>query len=123
MGGIERIGVVGCGLMGSGIAEVCARAGREVVVVESSRAAADTGRGRVTASLDRATAAGKLSGEEQDAALARISTTTDMDLMADRDLVVEAVAEDEAAKLAVFARLDATVQRQDAILATNTSSI
>lgn len=123
MGGIERIGVVGCGLMGSGIAEVCARAGREVVVVESSRAAADAGRGRITASLDRAAAAGKLSGEERDAALARISTTTDMDLMADRDLVVEAVAEDEAAKLAVFARLDATVQRRDAILATNTSSI
>lgn len=123
MDGIERIGVVGCGLMGSGIAEVCARAGREVVVVESSRAAADAGRGRITASLDRATAAGKLSGEGRDAALARISTTTDMDLMADRDLVVEAVAEDEPAKLAVFARLDTTVQRHDAILATNTSSI
>ncbi|NUK53640.1 3-hydroxybutyryl-CoA dehydrogenase [Streptomyces lunaelactis] len=123
MGGIERIGIVGCGLMGSGIAEVCARAGREVVVVETNRAAADAGRGRITASLDRATAAGKLTGEDRDAALARIATTTDMDRMADRDLVVEAVAEDEAAKLAVFARLDATVRSREAILATNTSSI
>ncbi|MFF3457352.1 3-hydroxybutyryl-CoA dehydrogenase [Streptomyces sp. NPDC002730] len=123
MAGIERIGIVGCGLMGSGIAEVCARAGRDVIVVEASRAAADAGHRRITASFDRATAAGKLSAEDRDAALARIATTTDMDLMADRDLVVEAVAEDEAAKVEVFARLDATVKRQDAILASNTSSI
>ncbi|MEU4497869.1 3-hydroxybutyryl-CoA dehydrogenase [Streptomyces sp. NBC_00210] len=123
MADIERIGIVGCGLMGSGIAEVCARAGRDVIVVETSRAAADAGHRRVTGSLDRATAAGKLSPEDRDAALARIATTTDMDLMADRDLVVEAVAEDEAAKVEVFARLDATVKRQDAILASNTSSI
>ncbi|MFK4221598.1 3-hydroxybutyryl-CoA dehydrogenase [Streptomyces sp. NPDC019890] len=123
MTGIERIGIVGCGLMGSGIAEVCARAGRDVIVVETSRAAADAGHRRITGSFDRATAAGKLSPEDRDAALARISTTTDMALMADRDLVVEAVAEDEAAKLEVFALLDATVKRQDAILASNTSSI
>ncbi|MEV6399094.1 3-hydroxybutyryl-CoA dehydrogenase [Streptomyces sp. NPDC051907] len=123
MGEIERVGIVGCGLMGSGIAEVCARAGREVVVVESSDAAADAGLSRVTASLDRAQAAGKLTGEDRDAALARISTTADMDRMADRHLVVEAVAEDEAAKLAVFTKLDAIVRDPEAILATNTSSI
>ncbi|MFF0061479.1 3-hydroxybutyryl-CoA dehydrogenase [Streptomyces sp. NPDC005279] len=123
MAGIERIGIVGCGLMGSGIAEVCARAGRDVIVVETSRAAADAGRRRITGSFDRATAAGKLSAEDRDAALARIATTADMDLMADRDLVVEAVAEDEAAKVEVFTRLDAIVKRQDAILASNTSSI
>ncbi|MER5462273.1 3-hydroxybutyryl-CoA dehydrogenase [Streptomyces sp. NPDC002668] len=123
MAGIERIGIVGCGLMGSGIAEVCARAGRDVIVVETSRAAADAGQRRITGSFDRATAAGKLSAEDRDAALARIATTADMDLMADRDLVVEAVAEDEAAKVEVFARLDAIVKRQDAILASNTSSI
>lgn len=123
MAGIERIGIVGCGLMGSGIAEVCARAGRDVIVVETSRAAADAGHRRITGSLDRATAAGKLSADDRDAALARIATTTDLDLMADRDLVVEAVAEDEAAKVEVFARLDATVRREDAILASNTSSI
>ncbi|MEW2080394.1 3-hydroxybutyryl-CoA dehydrogenase [Streptomyces sp. NPDC005283] len=123
MAGIERIGIVGCGLMGSGIAEVCARAGRDVIVVETSRAAADAGLRRITGSFDRATAAGKLSAEDRDAALARIATTADMDLMADRDLVVEAVAEDEAAKVEVFTRLDAIVKRQDAILASNTSSI
>ncbi|WP_405567463.1 3-hydroxybutyryl-CoA dehydrogenase [Streptomyces sp. NBC_01167] len=123
MDGIERVGIVGCGLMGSGIAEVCARAGRDVVVVESDDAAADAGRRRITASLDRALAAGKIDAEGRDTALAHITTTADMDRLADRDLVVEAVAEDEAAKLAVFARLDATVLREDAILATNTSSI
>ncbi|MEU0393966.1 3-hydroxybutyryl-CoA dehydrogenase [Streptomyces sp. NPDC006208] len=120
---VERVGVVGCGLMGSGIAEVCARAGRDVVVVETDAGAAQAGRGRITTSLDRATTAGKLTGEERDAALARIVTTTDMDRLADRDLVVEAVAEHERAKLEVFARLDRTVVRADAILATNTSSI
>ncbi|MET9669205.1 3-hydroxybutyryl-CoA dehydrogenase [Streptomyces sp. NPDC006475] len=123
MDGIERVGIVGCGLMGSGIAEVCARAGRDVVVVESDDAAADAGRRRITASLDRALAAGKIDAEGRDTALAHITTTADLDRLADRDLVVEAVAEDEAAKLAVFARLDATVLREDAILATNTSSI
>ncbi|WP_406277952.1 3-hydroxybutyryl-CoA dehydrogenase [Streptomyces sp. NBC_00191] len=123
MDDIERIGVVGCGLMGSGIAEVCARAGRNVVVLESSHAAAEAGLRRISRSLARATAAGKLSPKDRDGALARIETTTDMNRMADRDLVVEAVAEDEAAKVDVFARLDASVKRPDAILATNTSSI
>ncbi|MGW1496344.1 3-hydroxybutyryl-CoA dehydrogenase [Streptomyces sp. NPDC002402] len=123
MDDIERIGVVGCGQMGSGIAEVCARAGRNVVVLESSHAAAEAGLRRISRSLARATAAGKLSPKDRDGALARIETTTDMNRMADRDLVVEAVAEDEAAKVDVFARLDASVKRPDAILATNTSSI
>ncbi|MFI6763948.1 3-hydroxybutyryl-CoA dehydrogenase [Streptomyces sp. NPDC050355] len=120
---IARIGVVGCGLMGSGIAEVCARAGRDVLVVESSSGAADAGLDRIAGSLARAAAAGKLSGRDRDAALARITVTADPAALADRDLVVEAVAEDEAAKLAVFAQLDAIVRRPDAILATNTSSL
>lgn len=120
---VERVGIVGCGLMGSGIAEVCARAGRDVVVVETSRSAADAGLERIVRSLARAAAAGKLTGAERDAAAGRISLTTDMERMADRDLVVEAVAEEESAKLAVFARLDRIVERRDAVLATNTSSI
>ncbi|WP_432146296.1 3-hydroxybutyryl-CoA dehydrogenase [Streptomyces sp. bgisy084] len=120
---VERVGVVGCGLMGSGIAEVCARAGREVRVVESGQAAADAGLRRITGSLERATAAGKLSARDRDSALARITVTTDLATLADRDLVIEAVAEDEAAKLAVFTRLDEVVRRPDAILATNTSSL
>lgn len=120
---VARVGVVGCGLMGSGIAEVCARAGREVTVVETAAAAADAGLRRIAASLGRAAAAGKLSDGERDAALARITVTADLAALADRDLVVEAVAEDEAAKLDVFARLDRVVRRPDAILATNTSSL
>ncbi|WP_455361511.1 3-hydroxybutyryl-CoA dehydrogenase [Streptomyces sp. SYSU K21746] len=120
---VERIGIVGCGLMGSGIAEVCARAGRDVVVVETSRVAADAGLKRIAGSLERAAVAGKLSVTEREAAFDRIAMTTDMTRMADRDLVVEAVAEDESTKLDVFARLDANVERRDAILATNTSSI
>ncbi|MFE3323484.1 3-hydroxybutyryl-CoA dehydrogenase [Streptomyces sp. NPDC059176] len=123
MTGVERIGVVGCGLMGSGIAEVCARAGLDVVVVEATDGAAAAGRKRITASLDRATTAGKLSADERDGALARITVTAEFEGLADRDLVVEAVAEQEAAKTDVFARLDRTVRRPDAILATNTSSI
>ncbi|MEV7520447.1 3-hydroxybutyryl-CoA dehydrogenase [Streptomyces sp. NPDC091371] len=120
---VERVGIVGCGLMGSGIAEVCARAGRDVVVVETSRPAADAGLGRIARSLSRAAAAGKLTAAERDAAVGRITMTTDMDRLTDRDLVVEAVAEDERAKLEVFARLDEVVERRDAVLATNTSSI
>lgn len=120
---VDRIGVVGCGLMGSGIAEVCARAGREVCVVETGPAAADAGLRRITGSLERATAAGKLSDRDRDSALARITVTTDLAALADRDLVVEAVAEEESAKLAVFTRLDEVVRRPDAILATNTSSL
>ncbi|WP_329389361.1 3-hydroxybutyryl-CoA dehydrogenase [Streptomyces sp. NBC_01351] len=120
---VERVGIVGCGLMGSGIAEVCARAGRDVVVVETSRPAADAGLERIRRSLARASAAGKLTDAERDAAVGRIAMTTDMERMADRDLVVEAVAEDERAKLEVFDRLDRTVERRDAVLATNTSSI
>ncbi|MFF5932383.1 3-hydroxybutyryl-CoA dehydrogenase [Streptomyces sp. NPDC012508] len=120
---VERVGIVGCGLMGSGIAEVCARAGRDVVVVETTRTAATAGRERISRSLERAAASGKLTDVERDAAVGRITVTTDLELMADRDLVVEAVAEDERAKLEVFAVLDRTVERRDAVLATNTSSI
>ena len=100
---IERVGVVGCGLMGSGIAEVCARAGLDVTVVETSPAAADAGLGRIEESLRRACERGKLSPADGDAALARLRVTSDLTDMADRDLVVEAVAEDEAAKTEVFA--------------------
>lgn len=120
---VERVGIVGCGLMGSGIAEICARAGRDVVVVEASGTAADAGLERITRSLARAADAGKLTPAERDSAAGRISMTTDMALLAERDLVVEAVAENERAKLEVFARLDRVVERRDAVLATNTSAI
>jgi 3-hydroxybutyryl-CoA dehydrogenase len=120
---IARVGVVGSGLMGSGIAEVCARAGLDVVVAEVDAAAAEHGQQRVVKSLDRAVSAGKLAEGERDEALARISFTTDIGDLGDRQLVVEAVIEDEQSKIDVFHRLDKVVEDHDAVLASNTSSI
>jgi 3-hydroxybutyryl-CoA dehydrogenase len=118
-----RVGVVGCGLMGSGIAEVAARSGRDVAVVESDAVAAERGLARIEASLNTAVTRGKLSEEDRAAALARIDVTHDPDVLADRELVIEAVFEDEAAKVAVFERVDKIVDSDDAVLASNTSSI
>src|SRR5579862_8209074 len=120
---IERVGVVGCGLMGSGIAEVCARAGADVVVREPTEALLTAGRERVGQSLARAARAGKLTGDEEQAALANITYTKDWGAMADRQLVLEAVTEDADDKLAVYRELDRHVAADDAILASNTSSI
>lgn len=121
--GIERVGVVGCGLMGSGIAEVCARAGLDVMVREVDAVAAEAGRARVVKSLDRGLAAGKLTEDERDAAVAKLAFTTDIQDFHDRQLVVEAVVEDEAMKVDIFRQLDLAVTGDDAILASNTSSI
>lgn len=120
---IERIGVVGSGLMGSGIAEVCARADLDVLVVEADEAAAEAGRTRLVASLDRGLATGKLDEDERAAAIGRVGFTTDFAELADRQLVVEAVVEDEATKTKIFSTLDKVVEADDAILASNTSSI
>jgi 3-hydroxybutyryl-CoA dehydrogenase len=120
---IARIGVVGSGLMGSGIAEVCGRAGLDVVVAEVDAAAAEAGQQRITKSLDRGVAAGKLGEQDRDAALKSIAFTTDLGDLADRQLVVEAVIEDEPTKVDVFHRLDKIVEDESAILASNTSSI
>jgi 3-hydroxybutyryl-CoA dehydrogenase len=120
---IERVGVVGCGLMGSGIAEVCARAGLDVVVREVDAGAAELGLHRIMTSLDRAVRAKKLDEEGRDAALDRVRITTDFSDLADRQLVVEAVVEDEALKTEVFTLLDKVITDDGAILASNTSSI
>ncbi len=120
---IERVGVVGCGLMGSGIAEVCARAGLDVIVREIDASAAEAGRGRLVKSLDRGLTAGKLTEDERDAAIARLAFTTELSDLADRDLVVEAVVEDESMKVEIFRELDRHVDTDGAILASNTSSI
>src|SRR4051794_6354714 len=118
---MERIGVVGCGLMGAGIAEVCARAGLDVVAVESSAPAAAAGRARLEKSLQRAEKRGKI--ESAADVLERIRVVEDLGELADRDMVIEAIAEDETAKVEIFARLDKIVAAPDAILASNTSSI
>jgi 3-hydroxybutyryl-CoA dehydrogenase len=120
---VERVGVVGAGLMGSGIAEVSARAGIDVVVVEASAATADTGRARIESSLERAAKAGKLSDEQVSGALDRLTITADRDRLADRQLVVEAIVEDETAKTNLFEAIDKIVTDDDAVLASNTSSI
>lgn len=96
---IKRVGVLGCGLMGAGIAEVCARAGSDVVVVEMDDAAAAAGQARIIKSLDKAVAAGKLGEGERDAAVARICFGTEFHVFADRQLVIEAVPEIPGLKL------------------------
>ncbi|WP_326793517.1 MULTISPECIES: 3-hydroxybutyryl-CoA dehydrogenase [unclassified Streptomyces] len=120
---IQRVGIVGAGLMGAGIAEVCARAGLDVRVHESDRSTARAGRDRIARSLARAEKAGKLSAEEREQAYARIGVDTDIDQLGPCDLVVEAVSENADAKVRVFRQLDEVVTRPDALLASNTSSI
>ncbi len=119
----DRIGVLGAGLMGSGIAEVSAKSGASVVVVEASDVAAKAGRDRIETSLARGVKAGKLDEAEQAAILDRITYSSELDALADRQLVVEAIIEDEDVKTSVFRDLDQVVADEDAILASNTSSI
>ena len=119
---IKRIGVVGCGQMGAGIAEVCARSGLDVRVAESTAEALAAGCSRLEESLQRGARRGKLRTEEHEAALANLSWTTELEDLADRDLVIEAVVEDEDVKSEIFRILDKVVEPH-AILASNTSSI
>jgi 3-hydroxybutyryl-CoA dehydrogenase len=120
---IERVGVVGGGLMGSGIVEVTARVGLDVVNVEITPDAARAAAARVEASLRRAHTRGKITAEEVEAVLERITFADDLDALADRDLVVEAASEDERIKLALFQEIGEILTQDDAILASNTSSI
>lgn len=120
---IDRVGIVGCGTMGAGIVELCARAGHDVRVRVGSEASQRAGRRRITRSLDRSLAKGRIGEAERDAALGRISFTTDLGDLADRQLVIESIREDEQAKLEVFAALDRVLEDEHAILATNTSSL
>lgn len=121
--GVERVGVIGCGLMGSGIAELSALAGCDVRVAVSSRDSLAAGRSRIVASLDRAVRAERIGAATRDEALGRISFTTDLVDLADRQLVMESIAEDKAAKVELFALLDKTLEDPEAILASNTSSL
>ena len=120
---IERVGVIGAGQMGSGIAEVSAKAGADVVVYEPTDELVTAGHKRLTQSLERAAAKGKLSEDDRDAALARLKFTTDLADLADRQLVIEAVVEDETVKAKIFVELDKVITDPDAVLASNTSSI
>ncbi len=120
---MNRIGVVGCGLMGSGIAEVAARAGADVVVIERSADALAQGQARIERSLTRAVSSGKLPDDEANRARGNLTFGEDFALLAQCEMVIEAVAEDEEIKVEVFRRLDEVVADPQAILATNTSSI
>lgn len=119
--GTDRVGVVGCGLMGAGITEVSARAGLDVIVVESTVAASAAGRARIEQSLKRAEAGGRVVSAQK--VLDGIRMTTDLGELADRDMVIEAIVEEETAKTELFTKLDRIVASPDAILASNTSSI
>jgi len=120
---MERIGVVGCGLMGSGIAEITARAGANVVVVEDNIEAMERGTERIERSLSRAVSSGKMPEEESARTRSNLSFSIDFADLVDRQLVIEAVAENEEIKLDVFRKIDTAVSDPEAILATNTSSI
>jgi 3-hydroxybutyryl-CoA dehydrogenase len=119
----ERVGVIGGGLMGSGIAEVCARHGIDTVVIEADDRAVDAAMKRIETSLGRAVRSGKMDEAAQGRAMGLLRVTSDFDVLADRDLVVEAIIENEKAKVDLFKRLDTVVQDPDAVLASNTSSI
>ena len=118
----RQVGVVGLGTMGAGIAEVFARNGLSVVAIEANDAALTRGRNHVENSTSRAVARGKLTYDEQRELVARIDFGTDLKLLADADLVVEAVPEHLELKRAIFSQLDG-ICKPEAILATNTSSL
>ena len=119
---IRKVGVVGLGTMGAGIAQVSVQAGFETVGREVSADLGERGRGTIERYLGRGVEKGRLSADERDAALARLTVTTDLADLADCDLVIEAVLEELDLKRKTFAELD-RITRRDAILATNTSAL
>ena len=119
---IKKVGVLGCGLMGSGIAQVAAQSGYTTVVLEVTRELLDTGLKRIDQFLAAGVAKGKVRPEEKQATLSRLSGTTDYDSLKDCDLVIEAVIENLGAKKEAFGRLE-RVLKKEAILASNTSSL
>jgi 3-hydroxybutyryl-CoA dehydrogenase len=119
---VQRVAVVGSGVMGSGIAEVCARAGLDVIVLETTVELLSKGRERIERSTEAAVERGRLDAGERQAALLRVVGTTRLEELAAADLVLEAATEDVAIKRELFARLDA-VMRDDVVFGSNTSSI
>jgi 3-hydroxybutyryl-CoA dehydrogenase len=119
---ISKVGVVGCGLMGHGIAQVAAQAGYDVVVREINQSPLDKGIGRIEKQLSRAVEKGRMEQDDADAVRGRIQGTLDYGDLAESDLVVEAITEDLGAKLEMWRALN-EVLRPDALRATNTSSL
>lgn len=119
---IDKVGVVGCGLMGSGIAEVAAKSGFDVKVREVNEGAVEAGKKRIRKSMDRAVEKEKLSAGDRDAAWSRLSFTTEISDLADRDIVIEAIIEELELKNALFGELDGLCG-EHTIFASNTSSL
>lgn len=119
---IQKLGVVGCGLMGSGIAEVAARSGYPTVVREVNDELLAKGKARIVKSMTAAVERGKLPAAQRDEALGRLTFTTGLEALADCDIVVEAATENPKLKKELFAALDAAC-KPETILASNTSSI
>src|SRR5687768_6204554 len=119
---IQRVGVIGAGTMGNGIAQVFAQSGYEVQLIDAMPAALDRARGTIEKSLGKFVEKGKLKAEDRDAALGRLSTGGDIAALADVDYVVEAIIENADVKRDLFKQLDATT-RPEVILSSNTSSI
>ena len=122
MADVAQIGVVGAGFMGSGIAESAARAGVAVTLYEPQAAALEHSRSSIEGSVARAVKRERLTGDEGEALLGRIEWSTDLDALAEAELVIEAIVEDATIKAKTFKDLDAAVG-PEAILASNTSSI
>jgi 3-hydroxybutyryl-CoA dehydrogenase len=122
MADILSVGVVGSGIMGAGLAEVAARAGHTVILRSRTREGAESAVATVSSGLDRHVAKQRLTGEERDAILERITATDSIEALSDCDLVIESVIEDLVTKRALFTELDAAV-KPGAILATNTSTL
>src|SRR5918912_3326987 len=119
---IAKVGVVGCGLMGHGIAQICAQAGWDVVVREADQEPLDKGPGKIEKQLGRAVEKGKMEQSDADAVRGRIQGTLDYGDFGDCDLVIEAITEDLGLKLEMWGELDPVV-KDGAVMATNTSSL
>jgi 3-hydroxybutyryl-CoA dehydrogenase len=119
---IKKVGVLGCGLMGSGIAQVSAQSGHDTIVMEASADLLERGLGRIRAFLQGGVERGKIAAADRDATLSRLKGTTDLQTLAGCDLIIEAVTEDLAVKRDMFGRLD-VICGKEAIFASNTSSL
>ena len=122
MSQIQKVGVIGAGTMGNGIAQVFTQSGFDVLLIDAAAPALDRARGTIEKSLGKFVEKGKMTAADRDATLSRLATGTDVDALASADYVVEAIFEDAKVKTDLFARLD-TLTRPDVILSSNTSSI
>lgn len=118
----QKVGVLGCGLMGAGIVEVCIKSGHPTVVREVTQQFLDKGLARIDDSMNRAIQKGKLTQAERDAARAHLTATTDFEALRDCDIIIEAITEDRGAKAALWKDV-AKVAKKGCLRATNTSSI